>query len=156
MLEKGGVRELTAIHFVPRVGTARPYVLETTHQLAHSSRPSSLRRKLLQPFAEGCVQGRVARPRYKSCLLEHALFSTESNLSHILPVCTILVCIGNLMKQQKENRSHVGLNRRPLDIAAHADATEGIRQGLEDARKSRVRPAKEFFAEFEARHGLSH
>jgi prevent-host-death family protein len=35
-----------------------------------------------------------------------------------------------------------------LDIAAQADALEGIRQGLEDVRKGRVRPARgvlEFF-----------
>jgi PHD/YefM family antitoxin component YafN of YafNO toxin-antitoxin module len=42
-----------------------------------------------------------------------------------------------------------------LDIAAQADAAEGIRQGVEDVRKGRVRPAKEFFAEFEAKYGLS-
>jgi len=45
--------------------------------------------------------------------------------------------------------------QRLLDIAASADAAEGIRQGLEDARKGRIRPAKEFFREFEATHGLS-
>ena len=42
-----------------------------------------------------------------------------------------------------------------LDLAARAEAEEGIRQGLEDARKGRMRPAEEFFAEFEGRHGLS-
>ncbi len=41
-----------------------------------------------------------------------------------------------------------------LDLAARADAREGIRQGLEDARKGRVRPAEEFFSEFEAAHGI--
>jgi len=45
--------------------------------------------------------------------------------------------------------------QRLLDIAAQADAEEGIRQGLEDARRGKVRPAREFFAEFEATHGLS-
>jgi prevent-host-death family protein len=44
--------------------------------------------------------------------------------------------------------------QRLLDIAAQADAGEGIRQGLEDAKEGRVRPAREFFAEFEARHDL--
>lgn len=44
--------------------------------------------------------------------------------------------------------------QRLLDIAAAADAREGIRQGLEDVRKGRTRPAREFFAEFEAKHGL--
>jgi prevent-host-death family protein len=45
--------------------------------------------------------------------------------------------------------------QRLLDIAAQASAEEGIRQGLEDANAGRVRPAGEFFDEFEAAHGLS-
>jgi prevent-host-death family protein len=45
--------------------------------------------------------------------------------------------------------------QRLLDIAAQADAREGIRQGLEDARKGRTRPAKQFFREFESTHGIS-
>lgn len=44
--------------------------------------------------------------------------------------------------------------QRLLDIAAQADAEEGIRQGLEDARMGRTRPAREFFDEFEATHGI--
>jgi prevent-host-death family protein len=48
-----------------------------------------------------------------------------------------------------------GAYQRLLDIAAHADAAEGIRQGLDDANRGRVRPAREFFAEFESAHGLS-
>ncbi len=39
-----------------------------------------------------------------------------------------------------------------LDRAADADAREGIRQGLEDVRKGRLRPACEFFKEFEAKY----
>lgn len=45
--------------------------------------------------------------------------------------------------------------QRLLDIAAQADAREGIRQGLEDARKRRTRPAEDFFRDFEAEHGVS-
>lgn len=44
--------------------------------------------------------------------------------------------------------------QRLLDIAAHADAEEGIRQGVEDASQGKVRAAREFFADFEARHGI--
>jgi hypothetical protein len=40
------------------------------------------------------------------------------------------------------------------DIAAHADADEGIRQGWEDVKNGKVRLVREFFAEFEARHGI--
>ena len=35
--------------------------------------------------------------------------------------------------------------QRLLDIAARADAEEGVRQGLEDARKGRTRPARRVF-----------
>lgn len=44
--------------------------------------------------------------------------------------------------------------QRLLDLAAKADSKEGVRQGLEDLRKGRTRPAREFFAEFEAKNGL--
>lgn len=44
--------------------------------------------------------------------------------------------------------------QRLLDIAARVDAEEGIRQGLEDTNKGKIRPAKEFFDEFEAEHGI--
>ena len=42
-----------------------------------------------------------------------------------------------------------------LDIAPHADAEEGIRQGLEIVKEGKLRPAREFFDEFEAAHGIS-
>jgi prevent-host-death family protein len=76
---------------------------------------------------------------------------------------------GDFMKQLKKTKRPVVLTvkgkaaavvqdaeayQRLLDIAAAADAREGIRQGLEDVRKGRTRPAREFFAEFEAKHGL--
>jgi prevent-host-death family protein len=76
---------------------------------------------------------------------------------------------GEFMKQLKKSKRPVVLTvkgkaaaivqdvegyRRLLDIAARADAEEGIRQGLKDARDGRVRPAREFFDEFEARHGI--
>jgi len=44
--------------------------------------------------------------------------------------------------------------QRPLDIAARADAREGLRQGLEDARTGRMRPVEEFFKEFEDKYGI--
>jgi len=45
--------------------------------------------------------------------------------------------------------------QRLLDVAARADAREGIRQGLEDTARGRTRPVREFFREFEAARGLS-
>ncbi len=44
--------------------------------------------------------------------------------------------------------------QRLLDIAACAEVEESIRQGLEDAKKGKTRPAREFFDEFEAAHGI--
>jgi prevent-host-death family protein len=77
---------------------------------------------------------------------------------------------GEFMKQLKKSRRPVVLTvrgkaaavvqdaeayQRLLDIAAAADVREGIRQGLDDAKKGRTRPAREFFAELEAKYGLS-
>jgi hypothetical protein len=45
--------------------------------------------------------------------------------------------------------------QRLLDIAARADANEGIRQGVEEVRQGKGRDAEQFFAEFEATHGIS-
>ena len=76
---------------------------------------------------------------------------------------------GDFMKQIKRTKRPIVLTvngkaaavvldaeayQRLLDVAASADATEGIRQGMEDVRKGKTRPAKEFFEEFEAKHGL--
>jgi prevent-host-death family protein len=76
---------------------------------------------------------------------------------------------GDLMKQLKKSKRPVGLTvsgkaaaivqdaeayQRLLDIAASADEEEAIRQGLEDVKEGRTRPAREFFAEFEAKHGI--
>ena len=41
--------------------------------------------------------------------------------------------------------------QRLLDVAARADAREGIRQGLGRRRQGRIQPAREFFSEFESR-----
>ena len=48
-----------------------------------------------------------------------------------------------------------GAYQRLLDIAARADAREGIRQGLEQSKQGQGRDAEEFFAEFEAANGIS-
>jgi prevent-host-death family protein len=44
--------------------------------------------------------------------------------------------------------------QRLLDLAAEADVNEGIRQGLEDLRQGKGRPAREFFEEMRKKHGL--
>jgi prevent-host-death family protein len=46
-------------------------------------------------------------------------------------------------------------SQRLLDVAARADAREGIRQGLEDAKEGRIRPAQDRVANFGKRHKLS-
>ena len=77
---------------------------------------------------------------------------------------------GNFLKQLKKSKRPVVLTvngkaaavvqdakayQRLLDLAASADEEEAIRQGLEDVKQGRTRPAREFFAEFEAKHGIS-
>ena len=47
-----------------------------------------------------------------------------------------------------------GSYQRLLDIAAKADATEGIRQGMEDLRQGRHRPAREALDEFRRTRGI--
>jgi len=76
---------------------------------------------------------------------------------------------GEFMKQLKKSKRPVVLTvkgkeeaivqdakayQRLLDIAARADAREGIRQGLEQANRGEGRPIREFFAEFRAKHGI--
>ncbi len=77
---------------------------------------------------------------------------------------------GDFMKQLKKSKRPVILTvkgraaaivldaesyQRLLDIAARADAREGIRQGLDEAKAGRGRDAGDFFAEFEAVHGIA-
>jgi prevent-host-death family protein len=44
--------------------------------------------------------------------------------------------------------------QRLLDLAAAADVNEGIRQGLEDMRKGRTRPADEVFEEMRRKYAI--
>lgn len=44
--------------------------------------------------------------------------------------------------------------QRLLDIAAHADVSEGIRQGTEDVEKRRVHPAREVLESFRRARGI--
>jgi prevent-host-death family protein len=77
---------------------------------------------------------------------------------------------GDFMKQLKKSKRPVVLTvngkaaavvqdaeayQHLLDIAAQADAEEGISQGLENAKAGKLRPARQFFDEFEAAHGIS-
>ena len=77
---------------------------------------------------------------------------------------------GDFMKQLKKSKRPVVLTvngkaaavvqdaeayQHLLDLAAHADAEEGIRQGLENAKEGKLRPARQFFDEFEAANGIS-
>ena len=55
-------------------------------------------------------------------------------------------------EHKKNERQRI---QEQLDIAAAADAREGIRQGLEDAKMGRGQPAREFFKEFEAKYDIS-
>jgi prevent-host-death family protein len=44
--------------------------------------------------------------------------------------------------------------QRLLDIAPAGDAREGIRQGLEELRQGKGRPASEFLEEMRTKHGI--
>ncbi|HEY1935077.1 MAG TPA: type II toxin-antitoxin system Phd/YefM family antitoxin [Acetobacteraceae bacterium] len=44
--------------------------------------------------------------------------------------------------------------QRLLDLAAEANAAEGIRQGLEDLKDGHTRPAEAVFDEIRAEHGI--
>ena len=44
--------------------------------------------------------------------------------------------------------------QRLLDLAAQADASEGIRQGLEQLHQGKGRPAREVFDEMRARYAI--
>jgi len=48
-----------------------------------------------------------------------------------------------------------GAYQRLLDIAARADAREGMRQGLDQSKRGQGCDVEEFFAEFEAANGIS-
>jgi prevent-host-death family protein len=76
---------------------------------------------------------------------------------------------GDFMKQLKKSKRPVVLTvkgkaaaivqdaeayQRLLDVAASANAEEGIRQGLEDVAHGRTRPAKEVFDEIRRKHDI--
>ena len=76
---------------------------------------------------------------------------------------------GDFMKQLRKTKRPVVLTvngkaaavvqdaeayQRLLDLAARADAEEGIRQGLEDVVRGRTRPAREVFDRIRRKHGV--
>ncbi len=76
---------------------------------------------------------------------------------------------GDFMKQLKKTKRPVVLTvkgkaaavvqdaeayQRLLDIAASADADEGIRQGLDDVAHGRTSPAREVFDGIRRKHGI--
>ena len=76
---------------------------------------------------------------------------------------------GDFMKQLRRSKRPVVLTvrgkaaaivqdaeayQRLLDIAAQADAEEGIRQGLDDVAHGRTRPARQVFDEIRRKHDI--
>jgi len=76
---------------------------------------------------------------------------------------------GDFMKQLRKTKRPVVLTvngkaaavvqdaeayQRLLDIAARADAEEGIRQGLDDVQHGRTHPAREVFDQIRRKHGI--
>jgi len=76
---------------------------------------------------------------------------------------------GDFLKQLKKSKRPIVLTvkgkaaaivqdaeayQRLLDLAASADAEEGIRQGLDDVAHGRTLPAREVFDEIRRKHGI--
>ncbi len=76
---------------------------------------------------------------------------------------------GDFMKQLKKSKRPVVFTvkgkaaaivqdaeayQRLLDVAASADAVEGIRQGLDDIAHGRTRPAREVFDDIRRKHDI--
>jgi prevent-host-death family protein len=89
--------------------------------------------------------------------------------SDIQSLTTFRRSSGDFMKQLKKTKRPVVLTvngkaaavvqdaeayQRLLDIAARADANEGIRQGLDDVAHGRTWPAREVFDEIRRKHGI--
>jgi prevent-host-death family protein len=89
--------------------------------------------------------------------------------SDIQSLTTFRRSSGDLMKQLRKTKRPVVLTvhgkaaavvqdaeayQRLLDIAARADAEEGIRQGLEDVAHARTGPAREVFDQIRRKHGI--
>jgi prevent-host-death family protein len=87
----------------------------------------------------------------------------------IQPLTTFRNNSAEMLRQMKKNKRAVVLTvsgrpqaviqtvedyERLLDLAAEADLHEGIRQGLEDLRLGRSRPAEEVFEELRKEYGL--
>lgn len=87
----------------------------------------------------------------------------------IQPLTTFRRRSGEFMKQLKKTKRPVIITvngkaeaivqdaaayQRLLDIAARADAREGIRQGMEDLKRGRYKPARQALEQFRAKHGI--
>jgi prevent-host-death family protein len=89
--------------------------------------------------------------------------------SDIQSLTTFRRASGDFMKQLKRTKRPVVLTvngkaaavvqdaegyQHLLDIAARADAEEGIRQGLDDVAHGRTQPAKAVFDQIRRKHGI--
>ncbi|MGH6851461.1 MAG: type II toxin-antitoxin system Phd/YefM family antitoxin [Methylocella sp.] len=90
-------------------------------------------------------------------------------LKDILPMTTFRNHSADIMQHLKKTKRPVVLTvngkaaavvqdaeayQHLLDLAAEASAAEGIRQGLEDLKRSQTRPASEVFGELRSTHGI--
>jgi prevent-host-death family protein len=103
---------------------------------------------------------------YKVLWFEVRMFDITSDIQSLT---TFRRSSGDFMKHLKKTKRPVVLTvngkaaavvqdaeayQRLLDIAARADAGEGIRQGLDDVAHGRTRPAKEVFDAIRRRHAI--
>lgn len=58
------------------------------------------------------------------------------------------------LKKSRRAAMEAEAYQRVLDIAAEADAAEGIRQGLEDKKRGHIQAARDVFDEIRAEHDI--
>ena len=79
---------------------------------------------------------------------ESAVFLKQLK-KHKRPILLIVKGKAAAVKQDAEGYQPL------LDIAARADVLEGVRQGLEEAKRGEGRDLEEFLAAFEDTHGIT-
>jgi hypothetical protein len=75
-----------------------------------------------------------------------------SSVYAVCPLYRAVVFCKRLKGASLMNRPEA--HQRLLDIAARADAEEGIRQGLDDVARGRTRPAREVFDQIRRKYDI--
>jgi hypothetical protein len=139
--------------------------LKTTHTFGADKKVRPVTRRM--PIAVGKSGVTYTFPKHSLTIPRLRLTSLEGCFNRIGIMLDITKDIqslttfrrqsGEFMKQLRKSKRRVvptaEAYQRLLDIAAQANEEEALPQGLEDSRNGSTRPVREFFKEFEARHG---